>query len=1369
MHNLQYIINKVIYTYQISLEESAMRRKAYCVKRLMPPLSLALCLSQLMSPIIAHTADKTVSGNKTQDEAHYDVTEPTSGTLLYTFVEDDEINVEDNQSATSAREAKATAAGIAIANPSTINEIQFNRENYNLTITAKAFGGMANETTAWQPYPSTNSTATGISNSGNTNLVFGSNIKIFTQAVAGDASCSVSDMNTYSYAYAYGINNTGAGNTMSFGNNIGINVTSTGGTSTSTTSHTNAYSYGIVAKANTVTFGNNLYITGQAQGGTANDYTGINSSQSNATALVRGIDNQSGGTVTTGSNTIIEVKATGGEANSNVQRSNASANVQGIYANSSITKIGEALTINAEAIGGSASSNGTNDGNASTEANAFGVENTNASNFEAKSNNEINVSAAGGTSVSTATTGGENSASANATGIKNDASSTFIIGGNNSILAEAKAGSFEAPTSSGPAASTANGIWSLGNTTIGGDTTILLSAEGGTSISLNTADATSSIYGVRLQENTSIFNISGKLDIAGNSQAGTSSGNTANSQATAYGIYGASYNNTTNFSHDIKIDIKANAGKATSSNTFASTNNAIASSVADGIYIYDNTMNFTGKLDINAKAYGGQSTGNANIATSSATANAINLLTGAASIANNNNLSAKAVGGEANSTGQKHSNSRYVNANSSATAYAIGVPADLRSRYFSAGNSNIFTADAIAGSANTINGTANASAESSASFNVANKMDYGSNNTFNAHAVANDANSTNGTATSDATSYAIVSFYNGAVTTIDDGAKINVSAKAGNANGDTSSSAQANAFGAYAQTNGVITFKGSLEVLARAEAGSVNGGIVKANPYALYTAVGGIINVNQTGNNDIKLTGNISDDGTGSINLAMDTPASYWRPLGTGDISADFGSGAFSLGNEATIDLSWANSPLITGIGVGVPYSPTTLTVNGNTSLSDGAVFLINSDVKSNVADKIVFNNITSADGNQYIKIGYDPILETLTANPDEIIEIKTSSDIEWLKLTGSNLNNQITGAVNTVASPMYNYQVIPVVGYDSTSGQAVITGINIEPTPTNPIDPTNPTIPTRLSETPMTAADAQLVFRNLWLSEMNSMIRRLGDLRLKNKDSHDGLWTRYFGGQLKGDSCHGRQFTQKYNGMQIGYDKQFDHRKGKNYLGFFVNHVRSTPQYMQGSGKARNTGVGIYTSMINDSGHYLDFVVKTSKLKNSYSLFDASNNHVSGKHDAWAYGLDIEYGYRMKLKNDWFCEPQAEVNVGRIGSSNYTTSNGVDVRQKAVTTTTARLGVLFGKYVGKRKNANIYAKISAVRDFSSTGSVDANYKSITECLDTAGRRGTSMELNLGTNVRLSKNNDFYLELTKSFGGEIKTNWQINAGLRINF
>ena len=53
--------------------------------------------------------------------------------------------------------------------------------------------------------------------------------------------------------------------------------------------------------------------------------------------------------------------------------------------------------------------------------------------------------------------------------------------------------------------------------------------------------------------------------------------------------------------------------------------------------------------------------------------------------------------------------------------------------------------------------------------------------------------------------------------------------------------------------------------------------------------------------------------------------------------------------------------------------------------------------------------------------------------------------------------------------------------------------------------------------------------------------------------------------------------------------------------------------------------------------------------------------------------------------------------------------------------------------------------------------------------MQTGELTGTWYEIGLGANLGIAKNSNLYFDALKTFGGNLRTDWQFNAGLRFSF
>ena len=430
-------------------------------------------------------------------------------------------------------------------------------------------------------------------------------------------------------------------------------------------------------------------------------------------------------------------------------------------------------------------------------------------------------------------------------------------------------------------------------------------------------------------------------------------------------------------------------------------------------------------------------------------------------------------------------------------------------------------------------------------------------------------------------------------------------------------------------------------------------------------------------------------------------------------------------------------------------------TVTGGTLKLDGSnAFRFTTDLANNKADSITFDTIENGNAKQYIQIGYEEAFKNALSEADIVTVSGKANVLTITNLNGQDLDN-FTGQASHLDSPLERFKVTPTV--EVSGNQVNITEIALakEGTP---------------SETAMAVSDAQMALGSMWRIEGNNLMKRMGDLRNDKEAAKGGVWARYYRGEMSADSAYGRSFDQDYTAFQGGIDKVQDYKGGKLYTGIAVNRIDGSAGYNSGSGDMSSTGLGVYASWLGSRGHYLDVIARGSKLANDFKLVDLSGNAAKADYDTWAYGISAEYGYRQDLNAGWFVEPQAELSLGHIGSVDYTTSNDVMIRQDSVNSAVVRLGFLGGKeFTIGGSASNAYVKASALHDFGGNGGATGYYENSRLALQTGDLTGTWYEIGLGANLGIAKNSNLYFDALKTFGGDLRTEWQFNAGLRFTF
>lgn len=275
------------------------------------------------------------------------------------------------------------------------------------------------------------------------------------------------------------------------------------------------------------------------------------------------------------------------------------------------------------------------------------------------------------------------------------------------------------------------------------------------------------------------------------------------------------------------------------------------------------------------------------------------------------------------------------------------------------------------------------------------------------------------------------------------------------------------------------------------------------------------------------------------------------------------------------------------------------------------------------------------------------------------------------------------------------------------------------------------------------------------WRQEESTLSQRLGELR--ESDGGQGIWVRMSRGEFEYDG----EYKNQYNFFQMGYDWA----AGSWHYCAAVSHNDGQTTYTHGDGENRSTSLSLYGTWLGDKGHYADIVLKQGRLSNDFDIYTEAG-HTSGDYDAWGTSLSGEYGMKVDLDGGWYVTPQAQLTLMRIGGEDYTTNNGIKVNQDSLESAVGRVGFEVGKRISD--SGSIYAKASLLHDFAGSADTYLSYKGLTNSYH-QDIGDTWCEAGIGFNYKTSANSYVYADVVKTFGGDVETPWQWNAGMRWTF
>lgn len=279
----------------------------------------------------------------------------------------------------------------------------------------------------------------------------------------------------------------------------------------------------------------------------------------------------------------------------------------------------------------------------------------------------------------------------------------------------------------------------------------------------------------------------------------------------------------------------------------------------------------------------------------------------------------------------------------------------------------------------------------------------------------------------------------------------------------------------------------------------------------------------------------------------------------------------------------------------------------------------------------------------------------------------------------------------------------------------------------------------------------------------MDRLNKRLGEARYIDSDEDQGVWVRLRHDRT-GKSGEFRSMNTMY---EIGYDEKQECDNGERRVGAAIDYMDGSAEYsnVAGTGDIKRRGIWLYDTWMGDKGHYADYVAKWGHLDNDFKLY-RDGQKITGDYSNNVYSISAEYGRKKDIGNDWYFEPQAQLQYARVTGASYTTSQGTEVDLDAINSLIARAGFRLGKDLSER--STVYFKADVLHEFlgdqdiyahDATGEMDVTY----------GNEGTWCDVGFGFAAAMSKTSYAYLDFEKSFGNDNDETYQINVGLQWSF
>ena len=263
--------------------------------------------------------------------------------------------------------------------------------------------------------------------------------------------------------------------------------------------------------------------------------------------------------------------------------------------------------------------------------------------------------------------------------------------------------------------------------------------------------------------------------------------------------------------------------------------------------------------------------------------------------------------------------------------------------------------------------------------------------------------------------------------------------------------------------------------------------------------------------------------------------------------------------------------------------------------------------------------------------------------------------------------------------------------------------------------------------------------------------------------EDNEGVWARTWGGQNK-YSGNNTSFKNSYWAGQVGYDKTF--ANGWN-VGVALDYMTGDDSYNAGSGDTKTYTLGFYGTKELRTNEFLDLTAKVGRISNDFETKDILGRTVKGDYKATGFSLSGQYSKRFGDEAAGYFEPQLQLTIGRMGSSDFDSTGTLEghIFQDAFTSIVGRLGLEAGQ---ASEHGRYFARLSLAHEFA--GDMDTHFSDSSATMSREfNLDGTWCDLTVGGTYELNDRISFYGDVSKTLSGDYKQDWKVNAGLRFTF
>ncbi|PBP96659.1 autotransporter outer membrane beta-barrel domain-containing protein [Pseudomonas congelans] len=285
-----------------------------------------------------------------------------------------------------------------------------------------------------------------------------------------------------------------------------------------------------------------------------------------------------------------------------------------------------------------------------------------------------------------------------------------------------------------------------------------------------------------------------------------------------------------------------------------------------------------------------------------------------------------------------------------------------------------------------------------------------------------------------------------------------------------------------------------------------------------------------------------------------------------------------------------------------------------------------------------------------------------------------------------------------------------------------------------------------------------------IWMSELSTLRSRMGEVRASGRA---GGWMRAYGNRLNATTSDGVDYRQKQSGLSLGADAPVEVSNGQLVVGVLGGYSTSGIDLSRGTtGKVDSYYAGAYATWLLDEGYYVDGVLKLNRFRNKADVAMSDASKAKGDYTNNGVGGWVEFGRHIKLADDYFLEPFAQLSSVVVQGQELRLDNGMKAKNDQTQSVLGKVGTSLGRSVALKDGGVLqpYVRVAIAQEFSRRNEVKANDVKFDNSL--FGSRG---ELGAGVSVSLSERLKLHADFDYMKGRHIEQPWGANVGLRLAF